>query len=157
MIIKNNLYQEIQKSIPIPCVDLIILNDKEEILLARRANNPAKGEWWFPGGRIHYLETRLEAVERKLKEECNLEAISIVEVGTYDVFIDKSNNDFKSHSITTVFQVNVGANTLYNLDDQNSEADWKLGRAWLKISLPPFIKFVLNIFSVCNHPLKSYH
>ena len=49
-------YKAILANIPIVCVDLIIINDGKFLLL-KRDNEPAKGEFWFPGGRILKLET----------------------------------------------------------------------------------------------------
>ena len=146
MILENNFYQQIKNAIPIPCVDLIIVNDDGKILLAKRTNEPARSEWWFPGGRVHYLEKRRDAAVRKLREECGLEAVQLVELGTFDVLVD-SPDDNKSHSITTVFVAMVGANTTFTLDAQNSEAEWRLPLDWLKLQLNPFIEQTLNIFA----------
>ena len=147
MIINNRLYQQIVRVIPIPCVDIIVLDDYGQVLLARRVNEPAVGEWWFPGGRVHYLETRADAAVRKLREECDLEVVKLVELGTFDVIVDRSDDDNKSHSITTVFVAMVGANTTFTLDAQNSEAEWRLPLDWLKLQLNPFIEQTLNIFA----------
>lgn len=146
MIIEKNLYQQIQNVIPIPCVDLIVVNDRGEILLARRTNEPAQGEWWFPGGRVHYLETRLDAAVRKLREECGLEAIHLVELGTFDVFVERPDNGNKSHAITTVFVASIGTNIFITLDAQNSEAEWRLPMGWLELKLSHFIEQALTIF-----------
>ena len=57
---------------PILCVDLMIINGGK-CLLIKRDNEPAKEEYWFPGGRILKLETIKDAALRKAKEEVNLE------------------------------------------------------------------------------------
>ena len=49
MQIDKNLYKQIQKVMPIPCVDLVVVNDYGQVLLAKRRNEPAVNEWWFPG------------------------------------------------------------------------------------------------------------
>ena len=49
----------------------IMRND--EILLAKRAFSPAKGEWGLPGGFMELNETLNEAAMRELKEETNLD------------------------------------------------------------------------------------
>lgn len=47
------------------------------LVLIRRANEPRKGEWSIPGGRLELGETLAEGVRRELREETGLE----VEVG----------------------------------------------------------------------------
>jgi colanic acid biosynthesis protein WcaH len=147
MIIEKNLYAQIKNIMPIPCVDIIIVNQDGRILLAKRTNQPAQGEWWFPGGRIHYLETRKVAAVRKLQEECSLEAEKLVELGTFDVITDDLCTGNKSHGITTVFIASMGPNTAFILDEQNSVAKWLLPLDWLKLDLHPFIQQVLTIIS----------
>ncbi len=146
MIIENELYSQILRVMPIPCIDLIIEDALGRLLLARRANEPARGQWWFPGGRIHYLETRLQAAKRKLKEECGLEAVRMIELGTYDVIVTKSDDSAKIHGITTIFHVHVGRQIAYVLDSQNSEAEWLSPEEWLKLGLPHFVEQGLRAF-----------
>ena len=69
MIINKDIYQQIVKVMPISCVDLVVVDDYGQVLLARRTNEPAKGEWWFLGGRVHFLENRVDAAVRRLREE----------------------------------------------------------------------------------------
>ena len=49
--IPDSLYDKIVKCMPIPSVEAIIVKD-DRLLFLRRKNSPAKGQWWFPGGRI---------------------------------------------------------------------------------------------------------
>jgi colanic acid biosynthesis protein WcaH len=148
MIINEILYRQILQVMPIPSVDLIVEDENQRVLLAKRANEPAKGMWWFPGGRVHFLETRLLAVERKLKEECGLVPEKIIELGTFDVIVEKSDDPhIKFHGITTLFHVKVGGCIDYTLDAQNSEADWRLPDEWLKFDLPRFVRESLLWFS----------
>ena len=50
----------------------IICVQGNSILLAKRAYEPAKGEWGLPGGFMELNETLEEAAHRELKEETNL-------------------------------------------------------------------------------------
>ncbi|MCJ7762548.1 hypothetical protein MUP38_03720 [Candidatus Bathyarchaeota archaeon] len=49
--IPSALYDQIIKCMPIVSVEAVIVLD-DSLLFLRRNNQPAKGEWWFPGGRI---------------------------------------------------------------------------------------------------------
>ena len=57
---------------PKPTATIICFRDNE-LLLAKRAFNPAKGEWGLPGGFMELNETLNEAAARELKEETNLD------------------------------------------------------------------------------------
>ncbi len=50
-----------------------ILNDKGELLVARRAKEPAKGTLDLPGGFSDSFETAEEGVSREVKEETGLD------------------------------------------------------------------------------------
>jgi len=58
----------------------IICTQGNSILLAKRALQPAKGEWGLPGGFMELNETLEEAAQRELKEETNLigEVVQII-------------------------------------------------------------------------------
>jgi colanic acid biosynthesis protein WcaH len=49
---------------PLVSIDLVIRDSEGRILLGRRVNNPAKGTWFVPGGRIYKNEDLDEAFER---------------------------------------------------------------------------------------------
>lgn len=155
MIIDKDLYRQIVQVMPISCVDLIVTNDYGQVLLARRRNEPAMGEWWFPGGRVHYLETRVDAAMRKLREECGLESDQLVELGAFDVIVESSDNGSKLHGITTLYSARVGGDQTFILDSQNSEAEWRLPLEWLKLELHPFIQRSLTAFSKYRRLSKS--
>ena len=59
---------------PKPTATIICLQNNQ-ILLAKRAFEPAKGEWGLPGGFMELNETLNEAAVRELKEETNLDGI----------------------------------------------------------------------------------
>ena len=61
------LFDQIVKLMPIVSVEAIIVMDKS-LLFLRRKNEPAKGEWWFAGGRIRKEESLKETLVREVKE-----------------------------------------------------------------------------------------
>ena len=66
--IEEILYNKIIDVIPIICVDGFIIKDSK-ILLLKRTNYPALGEWWVPGGRVLKNESLDSAIIRKIKDE----------------------------------------------------------------------------------------
>jgi len=61
-------YRKVLSAVPIVCVDCLVVNDASEYLLVKRRNEPLKGEYWVPGGRIYKNERLVEAVRRKMRE-----------------------------------------------------------------------------------------
>lgn len=52
----------------------IIVNNDEQVLIARRHAHQHQGDLWeFPGGKREANETRLEAVQREIHEEVGLQ------------------------------------------------------------------------------------
>lgn len=50
-------------------LDLVLRNQRGEVLLGLRRNKPAQGYWFVPGGRMHKGERLADALERVSTEE----------------------------------------------------------------------------------------
>jgi len=83
--IEDELYQKIKEVMPIPCVDIAIRRGGK-ILLVKRTNEPERGSWWVPGGRIHKGEGINDAAVRIAREETGL-IISTVGVVAADSYL----------------------------------------------------------------------
>jgi len=57
---------------PIAAVGAVVFKD-EKILTIKRGQEPSKGKWSIPGGRIELGETAYEAARREVREECSIE------------------------------------------------------------------------------------
>jgi colanic acid biosynthesis protein WcaH len=79
--IEKELYSKIKEVMPVPCVDLVIVNDGR-VLLMLRNNEPGKDLWFTPGGRVLRGEELDEAVKRILLKETGLTYKSLEQVGT---------------------------------------------------------------------------
>jgi 8-oxo-dGTP diphosphatase len=143
MRVPEDLYLRILQVMPIPCVDLLVVDDAGKVLLLLRRNDPAAGQWWFPGGRVLFGEARRDAAKRKLEEECGLFSTQFEEMGTFDVFFDIGRHE-RAHSITTLFRVRVGTGHDIRLDHQSAEACWLTPSEWLGRQLHPFIREFLG-------------
>ena len=143
--IPDKLYKRILQVIPIACVDLLVINPKNEILLLKRKNQPSKGQWWFPGGRVHFMETRKHAATRKLKEECGSAGNILEEIGTYEVILHKKSSH-PSHGITTVYKMQL-KNSKVVLDNQSTSFSWKPCSQWLKEVKSSFVKMILQKYN----------
>ena len=138
MHIEEHLYRQIVRVMPIPCVDLLVTDADGRVLMVKRKNEPARGQWWFPGGRVHYGEKRVDAAVRKLKEECRLVPESVEEIGTYDLILPVPSAREASHAITTLFLVRVSKTTI-SMDEQSLAVDWRALGDWRGDHLHPFV------------------
>ena len=143
MWIEENEYREIVKKIPIACVDLIVRNINGEVLLLRRNDEPARDEWWFPGGRVYHGESRYDAAHRKLLEECGLQADKMTEWKTLDVLLYSAKENRKIHSISTFYLVIV-SNQELSLDSHTSKAMWKKPMDWQMSGTSEFVKDIFK-------------
>jgi 8-oxo-dGTP pyrophosphatase MutT (NUDIX family) len=74
----------------VACVGAVICDDKGRVLLVRRANEPGRGLWSLPGGRVEPGEEEAAAVAREVLEETGLEVtvgrlLGRVTIGRYDI------------------------------------------------------------------------
>ncbi|QWF79177.1 NUDIX hydrolase [Amycolatopsis sp. CA-230715] len=57
---------------PVRCVGGIVHDADGRLLLVLRANDPGRGQWSLPGGKVEPGETDAEAVSREMSEETGL-------------------------------------------------------------------------------------
>lgn len=69
------LFEWISSMVPIPNVDLLVINDKNEILLSWRDDEYYGQGWHLPGGCIRFKETAEERVQKTAKSELGTEVI----------------------------------------------------------------------------------
>jgi ADP-ribose pyrophosphatase YjhB (NUDIX family) len=155
MQIENDLYERIRQAMPIACVDLLVMNGADEILLIRRTNEPAIGQWWFPGGRVQFGERREAAARRKLLEECGLDVPQLQELKTFDVILPYATNERSSHGITTIFAARIAEPRLVRLDPQSSAFCWKTVHVWQTEQLHPFIVECLRSLAPMADPAAA--
>lgn len=140
--IEETLYQEILAKMPIPCVDLIIENSKGEILMLKRNNEPAKNQWWTPGGRVLLGETLREAALRKAQEEAGLSLKNLRKWTAYDIILPLPDNKI-SHAVSTFFVAQADSLEV-NLDTQSEDFDWQSPEKWLNLlNFNPILKEIL--------------
>lgn len=82
-------WKTIVANVPIVSVDLLVRYD-EGLLFGKRTNEPAKGYWFLPGGRVHKGETRREAVHRVADEELGLSVDIVESLGGFEHIYDTS-------------------------------------------------------------------
>lgn len=63
----------------------ICLRRGPEVLLVQRGKEPGLGKWAFPGGKVKWGETAVDAALRELKEESGMSATAGPLIGLYEV------------------------------------------------------------------------
>ena len=87
--IPDNVYEKILEYSVISAVDAVIYDDNK-VLLAKRLQEPCKGQWWVPGGRQFKGESGEEAIVRKVKQEVGLDVEVEKLIGVRDISFNVS-------------------------------------------------------------------
>jgi ADP-ribose pyrophosphatase YjhB (NUDIX family) len=93
------------KYAPRLAVGLVVVNNKHEVLLARRAIPPGKGEWHMPGGFVLKGESLDRCIRRIAKKELRVTARygSVKLLGLFD----NLNKDPRGHVVDAVYQMKI--------------------------------------------------
>jgi 8-oxo-dGTP diphosphatase len=85
--------------------DLVLVDDRDRVLLIRRGKEPHLGAWALPGGRVDEGETFRQAAIREAKEETGLDLTEtrLVTVGTYG----DPGRDPRGRVVSTVFAARI--------------------------------------------------
>jgi colanic acid biosynthesis protein WcaH len=118
-------YRKVLSTMPIVCVDCLVVNDNGDYLLVKRKNEPLKGEYWVPGGRLHKNERLVDAVRRKMREEIGVEVEILKSLGFFEEFFERTAEDASggAHSISLLYLVKPRSFDI-RLDDQSIEWGW---------------------------------
>ncbi|MBN1672718.1 MAG: NUDIX domain-containing protein [Kiritimatiellae bacterium] len=122
--IPQELYNQILENVPIPCVDIAIVAGGA-VLLVKREDPPAKGEWWVPGGRVLKGEMMRDTAVRKARDEvgiaCNVGPI----IHTAETIFPDGPNGIPVHSINSCFfMYPVDKAFKPELDDHHTDSKW---------------------------------
>ena len=130
--ISTDDYRVIADNVPIVSVDLLVCH-RGGLLLGKRTNEPAAGEWFVPGGTVLKGESLTEAVGRVSREEISVDVVVDEQLGTYEHFYDAAATpgvDSKQY-LATAFVVTPRSGDIV-ADDQHEQ---------LKVFSPPFPTF----------------
>ncbi|RJQ18961.1 NUDIX domain-containing protein [Candidatus Woesearchaeota archaeon] len=100
--IPKDEYARILRQMPIVCID-VIAQQGDVVFFVKRRDEPAKGEWWFPGGRLRKGEELHHAAQRKLLDETGLYLHDPWQVGTYSTVFETGPFGDPVHSVNVVF------------------------------------------------------
>ena len=140
--ISQEVYEKILEYSVISAIDIVIYNDERKILLAKRVQEPCKGQWWILGGRQIKKEMPEETAIRKVREEIGLE-IKIEKLISIEdaIFNETSFENVKTgvHYLSRIYLAKHTGGKI-NLDSTQSEYKW-VGK--VDEDLHPYVKKAL--------------
>jgi 8-oxo-dGTP diphosphatase len=107
---------------PMVTVDAVVFDasgTSPKVLLIKRANEPFKGKWAFPGGFVDMDEELEDAAARELAEETGLTGIKLTQLYTFG----RCGRDPRGRNITVAF-IGVTENNKVKGGDDAAEAKW---------------------------------
>ena len=116
------------ENMPLVSIDLCLVCDGQ-LLLGKRNNQPVKGEWFTPGGRMYKNETWQDALLRIAEVELGITAITAASfslMGIWDHFYDNSAADknMSTHYVNLPHYVEFKSKPQITFDGQHSEFNW---------------------------------
>lgn len=127
MWLPDQVFKTVISSTPLISIDLVVRNEKGEVLLGKRLNAPAKGYWFVPGGRVQKNETLDQAFQRLLKEELGIESgIARADtkfLGIFEHFYDDNVFDDQegTHYIVLGYELNIKDGIYIQIDELQHE------------------------------------
>lgn len=128
MLLSDKDFKEGIRLMPLPCVDFIVINEHDELLVGKRMNRPAQGYYFVPGGRIRKGEMQAEAMTRIGQEELGVQVKHrfLAWLGVYDhIYEDHfyGQGDGGTHCISMAWVFNVNKEWV-DTTLQTQHSDW---------------------------------
>lgn len=104
--IPDEEWATVVENVPIVSVDLVVERDGG-VVLGERQNEPGRGEWFVPGGRVHKNEALSDAVHRVATAELGADVSIERRLGVYEHFWNRSDtgSDTGKHYVPVGFVV----------------------------------------------------
>ena len=121
-------FKTVIENTPLVSIDLCLICNGQ-ILLGKRRNEPLKGRWFTPGGRIHKNETWQDAMLRSAEVELGLTGIVVEDfalMGMWDHFYNNSavDQNISTHYVNLPHYAEFKSKPQIALDDQHAEFEW---------------------------------
>ena len=115
--IPDDEWATIVENVPLVSVDLVV-ECPEGIVLGKRENEPVRGEWFVPGGRVQKGEQLREAVFRVAESELGADIEIREELGAFEHFYETSEVGCPKHYVANGYHVWTDE-TVFDTDDQH--------------------------------------
>jgi colanic acid biosynthesis protein WcaH len=121
-------FKTVIENTPLVSIDLCLVCEGQ-ILLGKRNNEPLKGKWFTPGGRIYKNETWQHALLRITKTELGLPGLAVESftlMGIWDHFYDNSviDQNISTHYVNLPHYAHFKSKPELTLDAQHGDLQW---------------------------------
>ncbi|MFC6973711.1 NUDIX domain-containing protein [Halomicroarcula sp. GCM10025709] len=122
--VPDDAWATIVRNVPIVSVDLVVQHEGV-VALGKRQNDPAKGEWFVPGGTVHKRESLDDAVHRIASEELGVSVRIERRLGVYEHVYDVADVDADDgkHYVPIGYLVTADSRAT-ETDDQHADVRW---------------------------------
>ena len=122
------IFKAVIENTPLVSIDLCLVCNRQ-ILLGKRCNDPLKGRWFTPGGRIHKNETWQAALLRIVEVELGLSGTTVEEfelMGAWNHFYNNSalDQNTSTHYVNLPHYAEFKSRPQIILDNQHGEFKW---------------------------------
>jgi colanic acid biosynthesis protein WcaH len=125
--LEKERFLQVIDATPLVSIDLLVFNERNEVLLGRRINKPAQGFWFVPGGRILKNERVAEALKRISLHEIGVSPSASELVGVYDhIYADNFADaaGINTHYVVIAFKFSLPSGASLAPDPQHSDLKW---------------------------------
>lgn len=114
-------WKTVVSNVPIVSIDLVVLTPNG-VVLGRRKNEPAKDQWFVPGGRVHKGEQLDRAAKRIARKELGVKIKICERLGVYEHLYETSeiSNVGGKHYVPVGYVVSTEA-TSFSTDSQHAD------------------------------------
>jgi colanic acid biosynthesis protein WcaH len=122
--IPEKLYRTFLENMPVACVDVAVV-DHGSVLLVKRKDAPARGQWWVPGGRVWKGEMLRDTAARKARDEVGIECHIGPIIHTAETIFPDGPGGIAVHSINACFfAYPVSKRAAARLDKHHASHKW---------------------------------
>jgi colanic acid biosynthesis protein WcaH len=126
--LEPDIFKSIVKNAPLVSIDICLVHD-EEILLGKRSNEPLKGNWFTPGGRIFKNEPWEKCIRRVANSELGIvidELPSFRLMGVWDHFYENSvmDENVSTHYVNLPHYCILEKRPYLLKDQQHNDLSW---------------------------------
>jgi colanic acid biosynthesis protein WcaH len=123
-----NTFRTVIENTPLVSIDICLVHDNK-MLLGKRNNEPLRGKWFTPGGRILKNESWQVCLRRVAQSELGLNVTDVCEftlMGIWDHFYNNSavDQNTSTHYVNLPHYAEFKSRPQITLDDQHGQFEW---------------------------------
>ena len=127
---------------PIPAVGAVVFKEGK-ILTIKRGQEPSRGKWSIPGGRIELGETAFKAARREVMEECSIEVAIERVLDSVDNIMRDEEGRVKYHFVIIDLLAKYVSGEIKPQSDAE-ECRWVTPQELVELDLTPMLRDMLK-------------